>query len=115
MRESSGIRGLWETYWDFLPALLPPPPTLSLGEAQQQHGDRDAEDIGDDDEFVRNMEEESKNAEEDFINNSTMDGPQSSADLLLSSQPHQPPLFPQQKIHGISPPPLSPGCPSSQL
>jgi len=37
-------------------------------------------------------EEESKNAQEDLINNSTMvDDPQPSADLLPSSQPHQPP------------------------
>ena len=54
-----------------------------------------------DKEKKKEVEEECKKAEEDFATNSTMDGPQSSADLFLPSLPHKSPFF-LQKHHQYS-------------
>ena len=69
-----------------------------------------------DDEIDKETEEEFIKVEEDFTNNFNIDGPKSSADLLLPSQPHQSPLFLQQQQqqpqqHHLSLSPRQPGQP----
>ena len=94
---SGGTPGLWMLDWDSIAALSPPTTTSSSAKDKQLHGE------------VQHVEkhghDESNEAEEqDIETNSTMEGPQSPADMFSPSSISSPPIFSPQNQTPSSPP-----------
>ena len=94
---SGGTPGLWKLDWDSMAALSPPTTTSSSAKDKQLHGE------------VQHVEkhghDESNEAEEqDIETNSTMEGPQSPADMFSPSSISSPPIFSPQNQTPSSPP-----------
>ena len=94
---SGGTPGLWMLDWDSIAALSPPTTTSSSAKDKQLHGE------------VQHVEkhghDKSNEAEEqDIETNSTMEGPQSPADMFSPSSISSPPIFSPQNQTPSSPP-----------